>query len=447
MRGRAAPLPCLAAAPTLACALAPALACALALSPASCASSPAMRAAESGDRAALAGAVGEREKRGAMSNGEAAALARAVAGRDILGAAGTDAVTLVEDVRSCAREMRSALSDRAATHDDAGAVAALELLEVDQYDDRDARDFARDHRPLWRALGARALYRSEDRELRLKAMLDPDPRVRRQAVRAARDDQDPNDLPVLAEAARVDPEPIVRSEAVRAMVALEPLPAGELADALRDLWPKADDGLREDIAIAWASPLVWDRGGSGALMNVVAGEHGPGVVEGAAAVLRNENMGGEIVLEAIAHMERAIQQGSRERRLQAIAEAPLERPELLAAVKRAADDGDARVRVGALARLAMDKQAGAVDALLSLASPASPVAASARFALASMGDRRVQAWVEQDLGAPAAADRLGAATTLATMGVPARAAPLLADADPGVRVQAACTILVGARRA
>ena len=349
-----------------------------------CASSPAMRAAETGDHAALGGAVAEREKRGTLSNGEAASLARTVAGRELRGAKGEGALALIEDVRSCARELHAPLEDRMAAHDDAGAVAALELLEVGELDEGDARDFAKDPHAEWRAVGARALVRGQDRALRLTALLDPDPRVRRQAVRAARDDQDPNDLSVLAEAARVDPDPMVRTEAVRAMVALEPLPSGELADALRDLWPRADEGLREDIAIAWASPRVWDRGGSEALFIVVASGHGAGVVEGASAVLRNENLGGEVVMEAIAQMERAITQGSRERRLQAIAGAPLGRPELRAAVKKAAEDGDPQVRVAALSRLADAREPGAVDALVALAWPGSPVAQRARFALAAL---------------------------------------------------------------
>jgi hypothetical protein len=417
-----------------------------------CASSPAMRAADSGDRVALGGAVAEREKVGSLLNPEAASLAATVASRDLRAAKGDDAVARVQDVRGCARELRAPLEDRMSQHDEAGAAAAMELLDVGELSPGDARELATDPRPEWRAVGARALTRSEDRPLRLRLLLDPDPRVRRQAVRAARDDQDPNDLGVLSEAARVDPEPIVRTEAVRAMVELEPLPAGELADALRDLWPRADEGLREDIAIAWASPRVWDQGGSEALLTLVASGHGPGVVEGAQAILRNENMGGEVVIEAIAQIERAILQGSRERRQQAIAGAPLERPELLAAVRKASEDSDPQVKVAALARMAEGKVPGAVESLERLAAPSpapdrpTVVAQRARFALASLGDRRVQAWVEQDLQASDAGDRLSAATTLAAMGVAARAAPLLADADPAVRVKAACTILVGARR-
>ncbi len=310
---------------------------------AACASSPAQRAASSGDRAALSTAVAEREKRGDLSNGEAASLAHAVASRDLRAARAasvSEALARVEDARPCARELHAPLEDVMDTHDEAGAAAALALLDAGELSQSDARPFATDPAAPWRAVGARSLVRSEDRNLRLKALLDPDPRVRRQAVRAAREDQDPNDLGPLSEAARVDPEPIVRTEAVRAMVELQPLPAGELADVLRDLWPKADEGLREDIAIAWASPRVWDEGGSEALLTLVASGHGPGVIEGAAAILRHGTMGGEVVAEAIAQMERAIEQGSRERRQQAIAGAPLERPELLAAVKKASEDGD-----------------------------------------------------------------------------------------------------------
>jgi len=416
------------------------------LSVMACASSQAMRAAEGGDSVSLGRAVAEREKRGDLSNGEAASLAKAVADRDLRAAKPPDALALVRDVRTCARELDSALKERMAFHDEAGAEAALARIESGELDLDDVRDWATDADPAWRAVGVRALFRSEDRDARLRAMLDPDPRVRRQAMRAARDDQDPNDTTALLEAARVDPEPIVRTEAVRALVSLTPLPAGELADAFRDLWTKADDGLREDIAIAWASPQVWNAGGSEALYVLVASGHGAGVVEGAAAVLRNENTGGEVVIEAIAQLERAIQQGARERRLQAIAESPLERPELLAAIKKASEDGDLQVRVAATARLAEGKQPGAMEALVALASPASPVAGRARFALASMGDRRTQAWVEQDLAAADAGDRLQAVTTLAAMGVAARGAPVLADGDASVRVRAACTMLIAARR-
>jgi len=415
---------------------------------AGCASSPAMKAAESGDRATLGSVLATREKRGDVSNDEAASLAHAVADRD-LRAGGTtpeQTLALVRDARPCARELDSALAARMRVHDEAGALAALARIDGQGLDLDDARDYAGDPDGAWRAVGARGLVRSEDRDTRLRVLVDPDPRVRRQAAVAARDDADPNDLGVLAEAARVDPDPMVRTEAVRAIAVLAPLPRGEVADVLRDLWSDADDGLREDIAIAWASPRVWDSGGSEALRVLAASGHGPGVIEGAAAVLRTENLGGDVVIAAIAQLERAIAEGPRARRLQAIAEAPLGRPELRTALAAAADGEDLEVRVAALARLAEAKQPDAIAKLEALATPGSPVAVRARFALAELGDRRIQAWIEQDLASADADDRLSAVTSLAALGVSGRGAPVLADADPHVRVRAACTILMAARR-
>jgi hypothetical protein len=70
----------------------------------------------------------------------------------------------------------------------------------------------------------------------------------------------------------------------------------------------------------------------------------------------------------------------------------------------------------------------------------------ARLALASAGDRRVQAWIEQDLAASDPAGRLAAASALAALGVSARAAPLLADGDVRVRMRVACILISAARR-
>ena len=105
------------------------------------------------------------------------------------------------------------------------------------------------------------------------------------------------------------------------------------------------------------------------------------------------------------------------------------------------------MRVAALARLvdARDTRSAALRDLEGLGQPGSPVASRARFALAAAGDRSVQAWIEADLAAPAPEDRLGAATALASLGVAARAAPLLADADAGVRMRSACTMILAAR--
>ena len=416
-----------------------------------CSSSPAIRAAESGDRAVLRQAIAARGARGSLSNGEAASLARAVAAHDLETASPDDAIARVRDVLPCARELDGALSSRMTTHDAAGAAAALARLDARRWDLDDARRYAGDADPGWRAVGARALVRAVDRRARLSALADGNPWVRREAARAASDAQDAADVQPLAEAARLDPEPIVRTEAVRALAALS---GAGIADALRDLWTGGDQGLREDIATAWSSPSLWDAGGREALRVVVASGHGPGAIEGAAAVLRHADAGSELASLAIGRLVESIRSGAPVTRLQAIAQAPIDRPALLPlleAVRASAKDDDEQVRIGALTRLAGRAGPGAVDAkgavesLEVLAQPGSAVGAQARFALAGARDRRVQAWLEQDLASADVSDRLAAATALADLGVAARAAPLLGDDDPSVRGRAACTLLMADR--
>jgi hypothetical protein len=419
----------------------------------SCAPLPATRAAQRGDHAALRDAISSRERAGTLSNGAAASLAREVASRELRAAAPSEASDRIRDALACAHELDDALADRMRVHDAAGADAALARISGRGLSLGAARAFAGDLDPRWRAVGVRALVRTEDRDARLRALVDDDPFVRRQAARAARDAADARDLVALGESARLDPEPIVRTEAVRALASLPVSPGGRTADLLRDLWTGGDDGLREDIALAWAAPAIWDAGGREALRVLVASGRGPGAVEAAAAVLRHGDATAESAQAAVGQLARSIRMGPRATRLQALAESPLDRAPLLEATQKAAEDDDPEVRVGALARLAgrggdrsaPAAQAAVVAALEAMAQPGSPLAPRARFALASAGDRRVQAWIEGDLTAPAPEDRLGAATSLASLGVAARAAPLLADSDAAVRVRAACTLVMAAR--
>lgn len=415
---------------------------------AACGASPAVRLAERGDQAALRDALAVRQKAGDLSNAEAASLAKVVAEQALRTAPPVEAVDRVRDLRPCARELDAALASRMAVHDTAGAVAALARLEARGLGPGDVRKFVADGEPPWRAVGVRSLVLDDDREARLHALLDPSPLVRRAAARAAHDAADPRDLGALAEAARVDPEPIVRTEAVRAMAALSPAPSADVAMTLRDLWTAADDGVREDIALAWAATPIWAAGGRDALRVIVAAGHGPGVIEASAAVLRRSDADPEIESIAVGVLARAIDGGSRRTRLQALASAPLDsrhRPGLLPPIERAAADDDLEVRVSALSRLGEIKAPGAVEQLEVLAQPGSPVAGRARFALASAGDRRVQLWLEEDLASQSPESRLFAATALAALGVAARASPLLADSEASVRLRAACTIVEAAR--
>jgi hypothetical protein len=426
----------------------------LLVSVAGCGSS-AMKAAEQGDLATLKREIASRETAGDLSNDEAASLAKVVAEREIRTAKGKDAAERVREVRACARELDGVLAERMQTQDEAGAEAALARLEGGKLDPDDVRLYAAAPDDWWRSVGTRGLVREEDRVQRQHAMLDPVPRVRRQAMRAAQLAVDPADFDPLAEAARVDPEPILRTEAVRAIAALPPQAGGGVANRLRDLWTGADDGIREDIALAWASPNIFAAGGREALVVLLASGNGPGVIEGAAALMRSwEVRDQESLNVAIAQVLRAIGAGAKYHRMHAIAVARIDKnKDLFDAVVKASDDDDPEVRIAALSRLTeMDSQRPRAIKLLEAYAAlgkggpgGGPLALRAKLALASAGDITVQQWIEADLAAPTTYERLAAATDLAALGRSARAAPLLADPDASVRTRAACTLIMAAR--
>ena len=430
--------------------------------------STALSAAERGDHAKLRAEIQDRHQRGKLSNGEAADLAQAVLGNEIASAKDdATAAARVHEAIGCAAELDGALGDRMKKHDGAGAEAALARLEDGKLGDGSARDYLTDADDRWRAVGTRTLHRDDDRKARQAAVLDPSPRVRRSALRAAADAKDAADLDLLFDTARVDPELLLRNEAIRAMSAIlraADLPksaAATQSTRLRDLWTIGDDALREEIAVAWSMSPVYETGGREALRVEIAGGKGPGAIEAASVVLRSSGRDVEIVASSSALLTRTISEGSRRDRTHALASARLSGPEL-EAIRKAAKDDDSDIRVPALARLLGSKpdHDAAVKELEAMAGQGASgganakdpdgrtleAASRARLALAYGGDLRIQAWIERDLVASDPYRRLGAASALAALGRPARAVLLLADPDASVRTRAACTILVAARR-
>ena len=414
---------------------------------ASCASSPALRAAEGGDFASLQKDVAAEEKVGKLSNGEAAELARAVGEWEITKAPAAEQLARVRELRACARDLDGALARRMETSDGAGGEAALARVESGGLGEGDARRHAADADDTWRAVGARGLVREEDDAARQRAYIDPAPIVRRAAMHAAMKAKDPRDVDALSEAARVDPEPIVRTDAVRTLAAIG---GAIVVSKLRDLWTSADEPLREDIATAWASPAIWGAGGRDELRLLLGQGRGPGAIQAAGAVLRGPNRDAEIDTSATALLARTIEKGSHRDRVHAIVVTLRPAGLVLDALREAAKDPDVMLKVAALARLvesAPDRDAS-IQALEALAGDKdrAAVASRARLALATAGDLRVQAWIEGDLVATEPSTRLGAATALSALGRSGRAAPLLADADASVRTRAACAILLAPRR-
>lgn len=430
----------------------------------SCAN-PAYRAAERGDSARLRSEIASKHERGKVSNGEAACLARAVATRELVTAKDeAAAVSRVRESRACAEELDDAFEERMKRHDGAGAEAALVRLEDGRLSDGSARDYLGDADDRWRAVGARTLHRDDDRKRRQAAMLDPSPRVRRSAIRAAGQARDAADLDVLFETARVDPELLLRNEALRASSQIlradgaRPR-AAEHVNRLRDLWTSGDDAIKEDVAVAWALSPVFESGGREALRVEIAAGKGPGAIAAAGVVLRTASKDAELASSASALLTRVVAEGSRRDRVHAIGLARTTGAEL-EALRKAAKEEDRDVRVPALGRLLESKPDHdmAVKELVAVAGqgvkggPAAEdprlreAAARARAVLAQAGDLRIQAWIEQDLASSDPQQRLGAAQALAALGRSARAVMLLTDPDASVRTRAACTMLVASRR-
>ncbi len=429
----------------------------------------ALRAAEHGDEARLRAEIADRHARGKLTNGEAAELSRAVAEREIATAKDeASALARLRDTRACAADLDDALAERMKKRDAAGAEAALSRLEDGKLSEGDARDWLGDADDRWRAVATRTLHRDDDRAARQKAMVDPSPRVRRSAIRAAAKAEDPADLDLLMETARVDPDLLLRNEALRASSAIVrglgdagKARAAELATRLRDLWTTGDDAIREDVAVAWALSPVWENGGREALRVTIASGKGPGAIQAAGVIVRARRDDAEMAASASAILARTIEGGSYRERLQALAIARLD-PQELEAIRKAAKDDDREIRIAALARLLESKpdHDAAVKELETFAGfgvkgsstaniddgRARELASQARYALASDGYLRIQAWIEEDLASADPSRRAQAASALAAMGRAARAAPLLTDPDVSVRTRAACTMIVAARR-
>lgn len=417
-----------------------------------------LHAAESGDSATLQRELAGPHKAGRVSDGEARKIALKVARRELSLAKGDVAIARIKDLRSCARDVDGELHDLEDKRDRAGALAALVRYEMGTLSRGSARDYLDDKDGDYRGVGAHTLSRGDDGQRRRQAMVDPNPIVRKGAMRAAEEARDPEDFDVLFESARVDPDPFVRTSALRAFSWLTgsrgpkgtATPVGEkVALKLRDLWVVGDDALREDIAVTYAISPVFESGGRDALRLLLAKERGPGQLAGAGALVRRgKARTGDLYDAALGVLGRSLDNAPRRDRLHAIGLVPLV-PELLPALQKVANDADPEARVAARTRLlehAPSAAAAKADLLAFTAQKADrALALRARYALASAGEVQIQAWIEADLGAPDAATKLAAATDLAALGRPARAVMLLGDPDAHVRTRAACIILTATR--
>lgn len=412
-----------------------------------CAASPALRAAEAHDLAALKREIDAELKRGDLTAGEARDIARAVATHEVKNAKGDSGSKAIDAFGRCSRDLDAAYEARARDSDAVAAAAASARLEDGLLSPEDARALA--SRPglpaAWRPLLTRALLRPEDALERRARLADGDQEVRVAALRAAADAGDPGDTDALLDAARLDPYPLARSLAVRAVARTA---SGERAVlALRDLWTQADENVRQSIADAWGSERNIDAGGRRELLWAAETQHSAPGIAAASALARWK---GEGQPEAIGVLARAIHSGPTNDRVFAIGTAPLHEPSIDAALRAAVNDNDDAVAVAAawrqLSGIGRDEPAAKdrkvfVDKLMSFAKTPTTRGFQAQKALARAGVREVLPFVEKQVALQDTRARETTGVALVELRELPKAAVLVADADLGVRASVACAIL------
>ena len=209
---------------------------------------------------------------------------------------------------------------------------------------------------------------------------------------------------------------------------------------LKDLWPTADNRIRQVIVGAWGKPQSYRYGGEAQL--VWALETAPGLVSLVAArALVVEN--GADRLHAVSRLMNALQDGTPEERDLAVALVPLE-DEPRRILTKLTEDAASGVRVLALARLTQDRRERPkallrLKVLLKAKDP--DVALRARAALANWGQREVVKPAAAQLSAKIPAVRRQAAMDLLSVNEYALAATALGDPVAEVRTQMACSVL------
>lgn len=378
-------------------------------------------------------------------------VAVAVAGRELVTAKDQAAEARVLEVAECAGPLEEPLETLGERGGVVGALALQVLIDAHRRDD-DLEQLKRDHAQAkqddWRAVGLRAATAAGDAPLRAGGFIDPDLRVRRAALRAAKDAHAPADVAGLLEVARLDPDRTSRAFALAALAAL--------ADAdsmvqLRELWGAADEQERLEITKVWSSEAAFAVGGEEQLSWVLASQ--TGVPQLAAAVTLASRRTEPVAQSADDLLATAITSGPIEEARYAMTYAPAS-SKVTKALGDAVEDKDEAKAVAAavaLVRVESGKEP-ALARLRELRRSNEPRwADAAGFALAASGDREARAWLDAQLTAKdperrliAGLVRLGDGSDATAVGA---AATLLADPDASVRVRFACWALRNERPA
>lgn len=370
-------------------------------------------------------------------------VAAAVASRELKTNKGRDAELRVVEVAACAKSLRTALEDAAERGGAAGALAVQVLVDADSWcgDLEDLVErYADDKRDEWRAVGFRAATEADQSTLRTQAFLDADLRVRRAALRAAKDAQSDADLAHLAEVARLDPDPVSRRLALEVIATSGKAP---FIDNLRELWHQRDDSERLDIVAAWQHERAFAAGGERQLNWVMSTQSGLPKLAAAVALLTHR--AGPVTTWAEDVMVEALESGTTEEARYIFEHAPRTERIKKAFKEIAVSEEEGRSLWSAKALVGERDKDGIVVLKKLAKSPNSEVADEARYTLAAVGERDALQWLDSELSNDDPERRLKAATTrvgrFTNQAALEKAAPTLADSDASVRTRFACWIL------
>jgi hypothetical protein len=404
-----------------------------------CGGSPALRAARRGDLGGLKAAIDRENARCKLDAATIHEIAKTVADREMRRSPPSETMARIDEARACARPLSDSLEALGRVEGDVGAAATLALFDGGAADKDGAvrlRRYGASPSPLWRAVAARAAVGEELGPSRRTYYVDPDERVRLAAFRAALERADRADRSALLEAARLEPNPLGQALASRALGGIA---NGEVVLALRDLYARADEGVRQSIVDAWGQSEAAASGGIRELVRVAESDRGAPSIEAGWVLLRfaREQDAAAIGTRALL---RGMGDGLARDRVLAIMEAPAADAQVGAALGNAARSTDPAVRIAALARLA-ESNVTRAKAQSELGAMAKAGSKQALYALARTGDHWAARGVATDLSSPDRETRLAAARVLIGVGDLASAADLLADPDPHVRMTTACALL------
>jgi hypothetical protein len=303
--------------------------------------------------------------------------------------------------------------------------------------------------PLWRRIGAMSLTSATDREERARALRDPSPLVRQGAALAAEAAHDARDTTELRDMMLADPDRVVRHIATTAWAHSVAEPnvsvqdADIFADQIADALPRVDAAERRSLAFAWLRMRSRSRRAQQHLQAFIGGRDGEGELMTAytALVIADAGFDGELISTSRGRISSCLRSGDAELQVLAARLAATLTDDFAPDLEALTLPGSINVQIAANVALANKPahRAAALARLWVLAGSQQAGARGARVALASLGERKVQAWLEADLASGPDDARLAAVRALGALGRSSRALPLLTD--PQLRVAAACAML------